>query len=47
MNRLFGASKKEEQPPPPPPKKEEEEKPTVPKPTPVPLSEQQARVKMS
>lgn len=45
MNRLFGASKKEEQAP-PPPKKEEEVVPTLPKPTPVPLSEQQARVEM-
>lgn len=44
MNRLFGASKKEEQPPPPPPKKEEEKPITLPKPQPVPLSEQQARV---
>lgn len=46
MNRLFGASKKEEEAPPPPPPKKEEEKPTVPKPTPVPLTEQQARVEM-
>lgn len=44
MNRLFGAAKKEEQPAQPPPPKEEEKPITLPKPQPVPLNEQQARV---